>query len=850
MLPLGRTNSGGIGRAPAGGAFARMQHLRKAAGPRAFRVGVTLLTAGLLLAWMATMNIMFGAKIRERLGSLRAWELLGGGGKPKKKGADKSARKSGSSSSSSSSSGGGVASWFGVGGGGGSDSGRTVAAASAMGDNDTAADAAGGGGPVDEHAWKRRNFAPRPAWPPESTVQCAMWGTWTEACYYENVCFDAHERVLLFWKDADSPGTGIPPGGAVDWAAGEGTFADISANPGAYDAAAERDPSLLIPAYSPKRVHVSHNDLLTGQVLPLAPFPRYGPARPKLFPFNGNMKGRFMERGEASFYWTRTAAEWARQRGVVDDDVLPPQEELPLHPSEGAGRDGIPLSQAAAQRVVLGAPLPGASNTVPSGRGGKKGATSNVGVSAPFPGEDPDAPVDDTALVLSHKVQLQNIWYYSSRLTPWFEARRLNASGMLPFLLPQPAVAYLGTTEGLVGSDWHRSMFALAAGFPKDVLFPGVFPPGSSSGAAQDDAAAGGGAAPAAHGGRGGKKAALSRPSRSPRPAPTVVAHPNGARYWNGDRVPKLLYRAPIPGKGGLLPQAPSAAGGGGGGGAAPATGGGGSGSSGGDADGADTDGDDSTAAAAVSELLADEAPSVADADGETAAAAAAAIGRLLLEEEAAAAATGDDGAEAGAALAGDFLVQEDEAAIAEEEAKAAARAAAEGGGGGSDSTGEAPAAPPAKAASKPVSAAAPPKPAGRHAVAGGGREKPATRTPAPSPLPRHAPEERTRCYRKLVLTGASGFVFGDTHAASEFRHAALVAVGRGQQPKFVGPGVGRFYHPHLPPRKGEKAGAARGNCVLVGYREHAGCKAFATTSFLTLSLLTSLCASCCSAAD
>ena len=38
-----------------------------------------------------------------------------------------------------------------------------------------------------------------------------------------------------------------------------------------------------------------------------------------------------------------------------------------------------------------------------------------------------------------------------------------------------------------------------------------------------------------------------------------------------------------------------------------------------------------------------------------------------------------------------------------------------------------------------------------------------------------NADEERTRCFRKLVLTGASGFVFGDTYSASEFRWGGWV---------------------------------------------------------------------------
>jgi hypothetical protein len=901
MLPAGRvvTTPSGFPRSPDAVrrmlAFPGSTHRR--ADGRRVRV-ITLVVVLVLLAWIATLYATIGARIKDSL-AFRPWEWFsrspGGKGGKKGGGADKGAGVRKASVSAD--------------------------AGGATGRNATAEPgsqcARGGGDEGDEGAWKRRHFAPHAAWPPESTVQCSMWGTWTEACHYENVCFDAHERQLLFWKDPDSPGTGIGPEGAQDWAAGEGTFADAAANPGVYDAANDRDPTYSIPAFSPRRVHISHNDLLTGQVLPLVPFPRYSRTRPKLFPFNSNMKGRFMSRPEAVFHWKRTAAEWARDRGASVG--VPAEEELPLWrgdddhdhvpDADASSPPVIPLSDAAAQRVIFGAPLPGASTAVPGEpplpkghKPAKRQAPSAAGL-APFLGEDVTAPVDDTALVLSNKVQLQNIWYYSSRLTPWFEARRLNASGMLPFLLPQPAVIHLHTTANLVGADWHRSFAALALGFPKAVLFPELYGGDGGGGTAELAPAAAPAAAAAPPAVRGRKAPPTRTSSRTPKPVPTVVTHPNGVRFWNGHRVPKLLYRAPIPGKlgssvideatgervrggggggagGGAAGGLPPRTGGAGGGVVAPLppsggaddAGGGGGGVGAVDEDAApalsgpdvasavdisgpdvasavDADGDPETPWSAGGEPLPGEpqqptgaAPwelaggdaagagvvgglpgAATDATADTAAAAGggdgasdngeppvalgAALGRRLLEgttgdgEEAAGQVADADLDPEGAAeeaatmaLAGEFLVSEDEEDVAAEEAAvaaaAAAAAAARAGTGGRVSS---------RGAAK---AAAPGAARGLAAAAPGGAPAPPPAAAA-FPVNMHAPESRTRCYRKLTLTGASGFVFGDTHSAAEFRHAALLSVGRGTQPKFLGPGVGKFYAPHLPPRKG-----------------------------------------------
>ena len=285
----------------------------------------------------------------------------------------------------------------------------------------------------DDQSWKRQTLGQERAWPPESTIQCAMWGTWTEACYYENVCFDAHERALLFWKDEKSPDTGIGPLGARDWAANAAAAAGAEGAEDPYD----RDPSYAYPVYSPLRWHVSHNDLLTGQVLPLSQFPRHGARRPKLFPFNSNMKGRFMTDEEAQIHWRRTAAEWDAQRHgrpppFVAEAVADAAAAAAGDASGGAGAGPIeemPVEEAI--RLVYGSDDNGSGGLL-AAAGGSWWAAA-LGVSASSGGL---LPAEDTAVILSNKVQLQNIWYYSSRVTPWFEAVRLNGSGMLPFLLP------------------------------------------------------------------------------------------------------------------------------------------------------------------------------------------------------------------------------------------------------------------------------------------------------------------------------------------------------------------------------------------------------------------------------
>ena len=40
--------------------------------------------------------------------------------------------------------------------------------------------------------------------PQTSTIHCVMWGTFTEACYYTDVCFEPVSRTLLLMGDEES----------------------------------------------------------------------------------------------------------------------------------------------------------------------------------------------------------------------------------------------------------------------------------------------------------------------------------------------------------------------------------------------------------------------------------------------------------------------------------------------------------------------------------------------------------------------------------------------------------------------------------------------------------------------
>ena len=77
------------------------------------------------------------------------------------------------------------------------------------------------------------------------------------------------------------------------------------------------------------------------------------------------------------------------------------------------------------------------------------------------------------------------------------------------------------------------------------------------------------------------------------------------------------------------------------------------------------------------------------------------------------------------------------------------------------------------------------------------------TATPGPPVDPSSTPEGQTRCFRRLAITGASGYLFGDVRTASMFRVAALRSAGLNDQPPFVGPGMNAFFREHLPPKRG-----------------------------------------------
>jgi hypothetical protein len=118
--------------------------------------------------------------------------------------------------------------------------------------------------------------------------------------------------------------------------------------------------------------------------------------------------------------------------------------------SSGGGSRGLSrAAAAAAEREALRAARPVDPFTPPlSVRGGSVAEEAAPGADASNPvqrsGEPlPDEAVDDSAWIASNKVELSNIWYFASRVTPWFEARSLNSSGMLPFALPPPAYVYL-----------------------------------------------------------------------------------------------------------------------------------------------------------------------------------------------------------------------------------------------------------------------------------------------------------------------------------------------------------------------------------------------------------------------
>jgi hypothetical protein len=354
-----------------------------------------------------------------------------------------------------------------------------------------------------------------------------------------------------------------------------------------------------------------------------------------------------------------------------------------------------------------------------------------------------------TAWLSGNSVPLSNIWYYSSRVTPWFEARRLNASGMLPFVLPRPDTILMGTTASRISSDWHQHMLALSLGIPRDVLFPGSPEPPTT----------------------------LDTPAVVT-PAEDVTVNDVGLRFYRGARIPVMYYKPPDPprvkpaaaGTGRKLLQLNDGSDGGSGGGPGGA----------GLASGVSPDD-----AEALQIAMLDEA----DAPQED--------GEVLPEpqRDAGGAGTGEPAGQAPVPARQDQPEQP-------EAVRAPAPNTQLRRGTVSKPRPAEPATPPTRTAplgavarrqtSRDQGAAAEAAPAAELAPTAP-RERPDFTSDA---IPRH------RCFKQLVVTGASGYLFGDAMTAAEFRAVALRSVGIDGQPRHTGPGMPRSLASALPPRR------------------------------------------------
>ena len=79
---------------------------------------------------------------------------------------------------------------------------------------------------------------------------------------------------------------------------------------------------------------------------------------------------------------------------------------------------------------------------------------------------------EDTSLwVTGNKVPIDNIWYFASRTSPIYVARRFNRTGSLPFVLPplrENDVIFLPDSSGYNGEDskdWCRTFFQVCSCF-------------------------------------------------------------------------------------------------------------------------------------------------------------------------------------------------------------------------------------------------------------------------------------------------------------------------------------------------------------------------------------------------
>ena len=67
--------------------------------------------------------------------------------------------------------------------------------------------------------------------------------------------------------------------------------------------------------------------------------------------------------------------------------------------------------------------------------------------------------------VTANKVPLDNIWYFASRTSPIYKARRSNRTGSLPFVLPpltEQDVIFMPDPTGYLGEDskdWCQNFF-------------------------------------------------------------------------------------------------------------------------------------------------------------------------------------------------------------------------------------------------------------------------------------------------------------------------------------------------------------------------------------------------------
>jgi hypothetical protein len=208
-----------------------------------------------------------------------------------------------------------------------------------------------------------------------STVTCASWGSWTEACSYTNVCVNFLQRTLVFYngddavytpppahgpgamaaeEEAESSGDAVvDPAEKAPAAGGDGDSAAVPADEeheggeggaaaggrqlterrtraprfvpkhlaGAYahrnragvadmSDAAEAEPyvAAAIGAVLGRHgLYAAHNDLLTGQVMPLEPPPP--PRAAHLLPLNSYTRARYATASEFTELWD-AEREW------------------------------------------------------------------------------------------------------------------------------------------------------------------------------------------------------------------------------------------------------------------------------------------------------------------------------------------------------------------------------------------------------------------------------------------------------------------------------------------------------------------------------------------------------------